>query len=315
VVRSLSFHRRYQCAHSGACCTAGWPIAIERDRLARVQGAITSRALTARTIPCVADDAAGVAVLAMDADGCAFYAPAGRRCTIHGALGHDALPLACRQFPRVTLRDPRGTAVTLSHFCPTAARLLDADAPVSIVVDPPAFPAAGEYVGLDATGVMPPLLRPGLLMDWDAWWECERLAVELVGNFRGSSRDALAHAAGAVHAIRSWRPGGTALVDVVRSVFRDARPVPSRLTDPSVLVERAREAIPSALRPAALPCSPRPRDAVINRFLAAHAFANWTAYGPAGLDGWMRSIETALALIDSGAGIREADLWLRHLAG
>jgi hypothetical protein len=52
----------------------------------------------------------------------------------------------------------------------------------------------------------------------------------------------------------------------------------------------------------------------VNRFLAAHAFANWAVHGRAGISGWLRSIETAHALVAVGTGVREADLCLRHLA-
>ncbi len=64
------------------------------------------------------------ALLATAHGRCVFHDPAGR-CAIHSALGHDALPVACRQFPRVSVTDPRGVSVTLSHYCPTAAALLD----------------------------------------------------------------------------------------------------------------------------------------------------------------------------------------------
>ena len=72
-----------------------------------------------------ADEPAETPTLLATAHGrCVFHDPAGR-CAIHSALGHDALPLACRQFPRVSVTDPRGVSVTLSHYCPTAAALLD----------------------------------------------------------------------------------------------------------------------------------------------------------------------------------------------
>jgi hypothetical protein len=58
----------------------------------------------------------------------------------------------------------------------------------------------------------------------------------------------------------------------------------------------------------------RPPDRVVCRYLAAHAFASWTVHGRGGLDAWLGSIATALALVDSGFGVRDADLWLRHLA-
>lgn len=90
-------------------------------------------------------------------------------CRIQRALGHEALPLACRQFPRIVVRHPGGVSITLSHYCPSARALLDAPAaPVSIATNPHAFPAHGEYVGLDAADDLPPLLRPDCAFDWDA---------------------------------------------------------------------------------------------------------------------------------------------------
>ena len=52
----------------------------------------------------------------------------------------------------------------------------------------------------------------------------------------------------------------------------------------------------------------------LRHFLAARAFANWTAHLGRGLRAWLRSIEAAYALVQSGHGIRQADLLLRHLA-
>ena len=48
----------------------------------------------------------------------------GNLCAIQRQMGHDQLPSACRHFPRVVVLDPRGTFITLSHVCPTAARML-----------------------------------------------------------------------------------------------------------------------------------------------------------------------------------------------
>jgi hypothetical protein len=50
------------------------------------------------------------------------------------------------------------------------------------------------------------------------------------------------------------------------------------------------------------------------RFLAAHAFANWPVQLGQGLRTWLRSIEAAHVLVQAGQDVREADLWLRHLA-
>ena len=66
------------------------------------------------------------------------------------------------------MRDPRGTFITLSHFCPTAAsQLFREDVPLAIVESPASFPPA-DYDGLTVTGDdLPPLLRPdGVLVAW-----------------------------------------------------------------------------------------------------------------------------------------------------
>ena len=119
-----------------------------------------------------------------------FDSENGRMCAVHRELGEPMLPSACRQFPRVTLTDPRGRWITLSHFCPTAAALLFSPAPVLIVAAPASIALDGAAEGLDATAALPPLLRPGMLMDFDGYGAWERGAIE--------------HA---VHARRERRPG------------------------------------------------------------------------------------------------------------
>ena len=250
----------------------------------------------------------------MDHDGCTFYDTGTRRCALHQALGHAALPLACRQFPRVSVSDPRGVSVTLSHYCPTAALSLAGETAVTIVVNPAAFPAGGEYVGLDATTVLPPLLAPGILMDWDAWWECERLAVELIGNGAGSADAVLSRLSAVISEIQTWTPRASEpLIARVRLAFGSPLTGGS-LPDRLQLLNEAHTAIPPELRPDVPPRAPRPSDRIVKRFLAAHTFANWAVHGSGGINAWLRSIATAHALIDSGFGVRNADLWLRHLA-
>jgi hypothetical protein len=313
----LSFHRSYGCRHSGACCTAGWPIAVEADRLPQIQTAIAAGRLTpdpAAGAPFVqlhpsASDAA--AVLATAAGRCVFHDAAACRCRVQRVLGHAALPLACRQFPRVTVIDRRGASVTLSHFCPTAAALLEDEQPVTIDPDPPAFPADAEYSGLDARHAMPPLLRPDMLMDWESWWEWERLAVETLSRHPPDhARDLLS---GAVERVRSWGPGDGLLIDRVREGF-DAAPVSGRVPrSADALTQDVLAAIPEPHRPAGLTPPPPPATGgVLSRFLAAHAFANWTAHFGQGLRTWLQSIDAAYALA-TGLGVRQADLLLRHL--
>jgi Fe-S-cluster containining protein len=336
--RCLSFHRRYQCRHHGACCTAGWPIPVEANQLARLRAALATGALgrRARTrsagSPFVtADDAPAdtPALLARVEHRCVFYDPDARRCGVQRALDHDALPLACRQFPRVSLRDPRGVSVTLSHYCPTAASMLDSDEPVGILINAPAFPASGEYVGLEVGAQpgaadetpLPPLLRPAVLMDWESWWEWEWLSVDLLVNADQPAARALAQLAWAVETTRAWRPGDGRLLDQVRSAFdrahrTDPPPFAPTGADLAIRVDEVTRAIPEELRggEARRPTRGAGDEAILTRFLAAHAFASWTAHLGRGLRTWLRSVEAALALTQSGLDVAAVDLRLRHLA-
>ena len=259
---------------------------------------------------------------------CAFFErTGGHACAIHRTLGHDALPLACRQFPRVSVTDPRGVSVTLSHFCPTAAGLLDGNAShVRIDELAPAFPAAGEYVGLDATTSLPPLVRPDMLMDWASWWEWERLAIETIDRERDAPAVALARLALAVEAVRPWRPDEGALRERVRAAFRaaaDAEVAPRQMAKDEVRA-RLKEviaAMPRELRPTESPTRARPAalrpvetPTRVSHLLAAHAFASWTAHLGRGLRTWLRSVEAPFALVTAGLDVRTTDLWLRHLA-
>lgn len=322
MIRSLSFHASYGCRHRGACCTSDWPIPVEADRLSRLRAALATGALPGRS-PAEANflwpdppAADAPALLATEHGRCIFHDAEACRCRVQRVLGHEALPLACRQFPRVTLEDPRGTSITLSHYCPTAASMLDDHAEVEIVTAAPAFPAIGEYVGLDARTALPPLLRPDMLMDWESWWEWERLSVEALAGSAHSAEHARGRLAAAVEHTRTWRPQDGPLIARVRAAFRVETLTHSNSTPlRAELIRSVVEAIPAAHRPARLVPNEGAvvRDAALARFLAAHAFANWTALLGQGLRTWRRSLDAAHALA-SGFGVRHADLLLRHLA-
>lgn len=340
TTRCLSFHQTYGCRRSGACCTSSWPIPVEADRLARLRAALATGELRAVS-PVSADrlfaESAGApadapALLGVDHGRCVFFdAAGGHSCRVQSALGHDALPLACRQFPRVSVVDPRGTSIALSCYCPTAAALLDTDGPVSIVSSPQAFPEAGEYVGLDARDTWAPLLRPGVMMDWDSWWRFEAHAVTLVGTVATTPEDALARLAFLVELVDSWGPGAEPLVSRIDAAFDSASSICAtrRPFDPAkrdALVACVNAAIPAELREPTEPREPsepskpseprepgEPSEPALVRFLCCHAFANWTAHLGDGLGIWLRSVEAAYALVASGLTIREADLRLRHL--
>lgn len=330
TVRCLSFHANYRCGRSGACCTANWPIPIEADRLIALQAAVGTGALHPvgggegwMTTPADAPEDAP-ALLGVQHGTCVFFDAGGvHTCRIHAVLGHDALPLACRQFPRLVVHDPRGVSITLSHYCPTAAGLLRNRDPVRIVAEPAAFPAGGEYEGLDARRALPPLLHPDMLMDWPSWWrwEAESVAlltagIEPLDLTVGRLRDAVAR-------VRDWSPSCGPLAPHVTRAFEAARTGRSQPfdPDPDEIARRLNEiddAIPAELRPDPVPVSAHtvrwhePDGA--DRFLAAHAFANWTAHVGEGLHAWLRSLETAYACLRVGLDFRQTDLRLRHLA-
>lgn len=185
AIYALSMHASYRCQERGPCCTAGWPIPVEAECVAHLQR-VAPRWLALMQKPRGTDDQASDPMfLPLHGNTCAFHSPTlSKRCHLHAKLGHSALPLACRQFPRVSVSDPRGTSVTLSHYCPTAADLLAGTTELSIAQNPPAFPASGEYIGLDAHNHLPPLLTPSMLMDWEAWWGLEDEAVALIAGSR-----------------------------------------------------------------------------------------------------------------------------------
>jgi hypothetical protein len=249
---SLSIHADYRCRHSGACCTAGWEIPVEALR----QPLIGAALLPTR-------------------GGCRFFDTDGRRsCAIHRDHGHDAMPMACQQFPRLALLDDRGVHVSLSHFCPTAAAMLFRDdVPLDIVTGPPAFPTDAYYEGLDARGALPPLLAPDRLMDLDSFSAWEREAVRLLARDDWSVERALAAIRSATNDLSRWRPGDGALLDAVGHAFRRFH-------------ER-----PGATRREIRTSRP------LRYYVAAKCFASWTAYQSDRLSAVVAAAKHALAVV------------------
>jgi hypothetical protein len=240
----------------------------------------------------------------------------GRRCRIHRALGHEALPLSCRQFPRVSVLEPRGISLTLSHFCPTAASLLEPAVPFGLTSHPPAFSDRSEYAGLDVRDAVPPLLRPDMAMDWESWWRCEAHAVEVL-NTSTTTGDALHIIGRATEHLRIWSPNDGPLDSAVDAAWRAARasvPTAPVMLDHAALYADVSASIPDEHRPATVTDGRPLADGVVRRLLAAHVFANWTAHLGEGLRAWRRSIETVAGLAGAGVDVRTIDLLLRHLA-
>jgi Fe-S-cluster containining protein len=292
AVRCLSVHARYLCAHAGECCRAGWAIPVEEPLVQPL------RTLGFRI------GADRVAPVAPNGD-CAFFeADAGRLCAIHRRGGPSLLPSVCRHFPRVVVNDPRGTSVTLSHYCPTAAGLLFERVPLAIVEAPRSLALDGALEGLDATSVLPPLLDRDVLTDWDGYTAWEEEAVRLLNAEEGEPEQVVEWLIGATGAVCAWRPRDGSLTSAVRQAFAGTSVRPS----------------------GSLAWNGFGRT--VNAWLAAHTFASWAAYEPDGLRAIPETVREALALLrqerDSRgvltrdtllASIRAADLRLRHGAG
>lgn len=292
----LSFHAAYRCRQTGACCRAGWTIPFAADERQGVQALHLAAGSLITT-------AGGSTVAARHPDGtCTFLKEESRNCAIHEAGGQAALPVSCRMFPRIVLQDGRGTLISLSHFCPTAAALLFEEsagswAPAGIVDAPPALTDVGPLDGLDARDVWPPLVRPGVMMDLESYAAWERLGVELLtreGVAPDTSLDALASATAR---ITPWSPGGAQpLEHVVRDAFGTLPP------PPTVALQA--------------------RDRAVKRWLAARLFGNWIAYQGDGLHAIVEYLQKCLTrftteLARDGSAleaIRRSDLRILHTA-
>ena len=248
MAKCLSFHAPYGCRRSGACCSAGWTIPFNPREQAVVRGLSVAQGT-------IEDTPRGAFAQVLNGR-CTFLLGNGTdyTCGIHTAGGHSALPLTCRMFPRQVLHDPRGTFISLSHFCPTAAGLLfDDEGVVGIVDAPTALAGDGMLDGLDARDVWPPLLRPGVMMDLDSFATWERLAIELLTVARVTPRASLAALHDATEGLEGWSP------------------------DSSVPLERA---VHDAFGTVATPPSAAlaAHDPAVKRWLAARLFGSWIAY-------------------------------------
>ena len=184
----LNFHVPYACRDSGMCCTAGWPIPVERSRVTAIEEAISRNVIPLRVQPWLLsgadapDEVAGI-LAARDNGHCVFFEAGRPGCSIH-----DVKPAGCRHFPYLCLIDQRGVHVSLSHYCPTAASLLfEHRGPVAIV-EGPAPPGDDDVEGMDARESLPPTFatatvgKPGKaqprLMSWDelSAWEREEVS-------------------------------------------------------------------------------------------------------------------------------------------
>ena len=357
AVYSLSIHADYRCRHSGACCTADWDVPVELP-LYRTLG----EALSAGTIaPAELDENSAVlivqdqlpdeaaAMVARTATGdCVFYHRSSGLCVIHRDLGEPMLPATCRHFPRLAVRDARGTFISLTHYCPTAAAsLFRDDVRIEIIESPAAFPES-DYEGLVVTSNdWPPLLRPDCLADVESYTAWERHMVARCANEALSPESVIATLERDARIVRTVTPvTGAAIVSAIERLPVEGvdTPVPEALDASLAHYLEVLTAVPDEWRPEAetqglaecyrrhVAMGWRRFDAPLRRYLAAKAFASWTAYQGRGFLTIVRGLEGALALVRVEAvrqcrdadrpldadllreAFRHADFVLNHLA-
>jgi hypothetical protein len=295
------------------------------------------------------------AILAPLPDGAcpAFDRAGGNLCSIQRALGHERLPASCRHFPRVALLERDATRVTLSHFCPTAASMLfrpDAGRP-AVLHDAAGIADRRDHEGFDARHTIPPLLRPGVVMDAETCRAWEQYLLDSFDRDGRTPEDGLAAAALAAERIRAWTAGGESLEAYARRALIAAEAASKqggccRMTFPgaSRLHRSAADSVPPGLAAPGLQAGAdegdrawvMPRWAAfsrpLGRYLAARSFAAWSAYQGQGLRTQVAMLAVALAVVrveaargaarasrplDEAllhAAIRAADLLLHHLS-
>ena len=356
-VYALSIHADYRCRHSGVCCSSDWDVPVELPVYRGLDAALVSGSLRPADdadgggpVLIVEDDLpdAAAAMLARTSDGnCVFYHGGSRLCVVHGELGEERLPSTCRHFPRLAVRDKRGTFISLTHYCPTAVEtLFRDDVPIEIVEAPSAFPPA-DYEGLLVEpDAWPPLLHPHMLMDDAAYSAWERHMVSRCAADTLSAEAVVATLQRDARVLRGYTPGAGSLIDAVAALPVDgvAAPVQEALGPSLALFTEVIRAVPDDMKPEpdedrladVYPVAVTPEwtrwDAPLKRYLAAKAFASWTAYQGRGVLTIVRGLEVALALVrvesarqcrDQGCrlnagllkeAIRQADFALNHLA-
>lgn len=361
---SLALHADYGCRSTGACCSSNWSIPVENTVLARIGRALTEQSLSleytahrgrsraSALVPAEILPEGAEALLGRDESRCVFLeTQRGNLCAIHRQLGQTALPVACRQFPRVCVLEPRGVRISLSHYCPTAAQMLfREDASLDIVRSPEAFPDAAGYEGLDVREALPPPLHAKVLMDYDGLEAWESGVLALWSQVGISPERGLAVLRDAALRACRWRPGVEPLASHVQRALREANcRQTSTVTEtrPWTAAIRTHDDVC-----ACVPRDWRPRESMplresfarfvapvwpaftrpICRYLAARSFANWTLQMGGGVLGHVASIAGAhdvlvveaarLCELEQGAvnaarlleAFRRADHLLLHLA-
>lgn len=297
----LDMHAAYRCRHVGACCTADWLIPAE----AHVLHIVETRGIGVKSTDALFVDEGTERTVARRSDGtCVFFErDRGRVCAIHRHAGPDALPSACRHFPREVLIDPRGTFISLSHFCPTAAGLLLLDGRLAVIRATAPLCLDEPIEGLDATAAMPPLVRPGLLADLDGYDAWEKACLATLARPELTSDEALDLIAGATEDVRGWQPAEGALSGHVRDAFDRAV---ARAWSAETFAALATRHFPPAAAPLArfddvweqlVAPTAGSFDQAIRKYAAARLFGNWIAYQGRGLRSVVEWLRTAVMVL------------------
>jgi Fe-S-cluster containining protein len=344
----LDIHAGYRCRHAGACCES-WTVPAEAAVIELVRARDVRRTGVSGPLFLSSLDAAGAEswTVARDSGGdCVFFDRSiGGLCLVHRDLGVEALPSACRHFPRRVLHDARGTMISLSHFCPTAAATLLSAAPLSIVEAHPPLRLDSNMEGLDASDALPPLLRPGLLCDiagYDAW---ERAGIATFACTDRGYETCLGEIASATDAIYDWKPGREPLTARIARAFGETRAgSPSAASDHDDALARVRSLTQGRVEEDLTPLADFDRewDRVawphsdwfergMKNYLAARLFGNWIAYQGRGLRSiveWLRTSaevvrhflvrrrlehERPIGQAEFIESVRSADLLLLHV--
>lgn len=331
--RLLAGQRGYACRHTGVCCSSGWEIGVEVTVHRRIEDAILGGRL--RPVPGGALQArpnlppGQTSVLARHDGRCVFRHEAPAGCELHAVLGAAGKPSACRQFPYVTVHDPRGTYASLSHYCPTAARMLCDEAPLVVIEASLDI----ELEGLDVRAALPPAARGDLLLDWDALTAWETAALRFCSD--GSTPEqVLERLRRLFEHVGCWRRAGGSLaawIDAAATRIAGEE-VAARTCDPA-LDAIVRAAIPARLD-APPPFGEQYRgpgdDRLLVRYLAARLIACWPLHFGIGLTTQLAYVEALIAVLRAeiarrlAAGcdrrtayleaVRETDRLVVHLA-
>jgi len=297
----LNFHLPYACRDSGMCCSSGWPIPVERTRVAAIEERIARNVIPLRVEPWIVpeagapDDVAGTLAL-RDNGHCVFFEAGRPGCAIH-----DVKPSGCNHFPYLCLIDQRGAHVSLSHYCPTAASLLfEHRGPIEIVEG--ASPTGDDVEGLDARESLPPASADHkTLMSFEELgaWERDQIARAKIDELHADDIALFDAARGAVPAPWVWPASPDRLDEIWWSLVAPGWPH---------------------------------FEEVLARYAAAKLFASWSLYLGDGVEAAAQTARIASAVLRIECarqcamfgrpldrelmieGIRQSDLLLVHYA-